>query len=209
MPFYPDRIPDWISGLWSGLFWHGDRRLSRVYLTFDDGPTPGVTDFVLEQLTTYDFKATFFCIGDCVARNKALFHKIESDGHKLGNHTYHHLNAWRSSTTDYLQDVDKAARLIDSKLFRPPYGKINPALAKQLMHKGYTVVMWDVLSGDFDQSRSPVSILKNLKKNTQNGSVIVFHDSLKSEVVLKQVLPLYLRFLKDQEYDAVAIEPGV
>jgi peptidoglycan/xylan/chitin deacetylase (PgdA/CDA1 family) len=198
--WYPDRIPDWFSGLFPGYFWHGDRELKRVYLTFDDGPTPEVTDFVLNQLENCNFKATFFLIGDCVRRNPNLKDKITSAGHTTGNHTYHHLNSWKTSTDEYVDNVVNASKLIDGPLFRPPYGRIKRSAASRLRDLGYRIVLWDVLSGDFDQKRNPKSCLKSLIKNTKNGSVIVFHDSVKAFPILQVILPDYLKWLKQQNF---------
>ncbi len=197
---YPDRIPDWFSNLFSGFLWHGDRQKKSVYLTFDDGPTPVVTDFVLDQLAEYDFKATFFLIGDCVQREQELFQKIRFAGHQVGNHTYNHLNSWKTSTTRYVENVEKASIVIDSRLFRPPYGRITPTAARRLRERNYKIILWDVLSGDFDQWGNPNGCLKALKKNTRSGSIVVFHDSEKAFDTLKKILPEYLEWLRNEGY---------
>jgi peptidoglycan/xylan/chitin deacetylase (PgdA/CDA1 family) len=198
--WYPDRIPDWFSGLIRGYLWHGDRETRSVYVTFDDGPTPEVTSFILNQLEPYEFKATFFLIGDCVQRCPDLKDKIIGAGHSLGNHTYHHLNSWKTATDVYVENVRKASELIDSHLFRPPYGRIKRAAARRLRDLGYQIVLWDVLSADFDQNRSAKSCLQSLIKNTKNGSVIVFHDSIKAFPILQEILPDYLKWLKQQKF---------
>lgn len=194
--WYPDRIPDWISRWFTSYLWHGDRDKNIVYLTFDDGPTPLVTDYVLELLDTYDFKATFFCIGDCVQRHSDIYKRIISSGHGIGNHTMHHINGWTSKTDNYLQDVKQAKTFIVSNLFRPPYGKIKPKATQHIKELGYNIIQWDVISGDFDAKRSAISCLNNLKKNTRNGSIIVFHDSDKAHEKLQVILPEYFEFLK-------------
>ncbi|MGB5982641.1 MAG: polysaccharide deacetylase family protein [Nonlabens sp.] len=205
MRLYPDRIPELIPRLFDGLLWHKDRLQNKVYLTFDDGPTPEVTKFVLDLLRKYDFKATFFCIGDCVQKHPDLFTRILNENHALGNHTYNHLNAWKNSNEEYLDNIDQAAQLIDSRLFRPPYGRITPSLSKSIMEEGYQIIMWDVLSGDFDLNRTSESCLENIVDNTQNGSIIVFHDSLKAQKHLRQILPEYLQFLKDEGFECCKI----
>ncbi len=202
---YPDYIHDWFSGRFPNYYWHGNREERKVYLTFDDGPTPIVTDFVLEQLSQYDFKATFFCIGDKVNQFPKTYEQVKRDGHSIGNHTHHHLNAWKTNRSIYLKDVELCATYVVSKLFRPPYGRITGRITNELIDKGYRIVLWDILSGDFDESRTAASCLENLKKNTRNGSVIVFHDSDKSYKKLKEILPPYLEFLKNNEWKSTSI----
>ncbi|WP_194850322.1 polysaccharide deacetylase family protein [Nonlabens antarcticus] len=200
MRLYPDHIPDWFNKFFAGYFWHGDRETKCVYLTFDDGPSPGVTPFVLEQLAIYNFKATFFLIGDCVQRNPQLTKVLKDAGHAIGNHTFNHLNSWKHSSSSYVSNVDKASNLIESRLFRPPYGRIRKTAAIKLRELGYKIVLWDVLSGDFDRTRSPASCMKSLISNTKNGSVVVFHDSEKAFPILKKVLPEYLNWLRLKGY---------
>lgn len=201
MHWYPDTIKDWFSVLFSRYLWHGSRKNKTVYITFDDGPHPEVTRFVLQELEKHQFRATFFCVGDCVQRHPDVFKEVLQAGHAAGNHTYNHLNSWNTTTSHYINDVDTAHQVIDSKLFRPPYGRIKPSAAKTLRKKGYQIVMWDLLSGDFDTQRTAASCLKNLKKNTRNGSVIVFHDSEKAYEKLQVILPEYFKFLKESGFD--------
>ncbi len=233
MRWYPDRIPDWVSRFFPGYKFHGDRDRYEIFLTFDDGPTPGVTEFVLEQLDKFGFKATFFCIGKNVDENPQLFQKIIDAGHAVGNHTQNHLNGWKVGDEVYRENVTSAAlsdhtsaslsdripdqikdpieeqrpsnRDLRNRLFRPPYGQIKRSQAKKLRQNGFQIIMWDVLSGDFDLSRSPESVLKNLKKNTRPGSIIVFHDSKKAAFTLRRVLPEYLRFLKKKGWQAISL----
>lgn len=205
MTWYPDRIPDWFSSLFNDLIWHKDRNTNAVYITFDDGPTPGVTEFVLETLAVYDFKATFFCIGECVARHPDLFQRIQDEGHSIGNHTYNHLNGWNTQDNIYIKNVDKASKVISSKLFRPPYGRVSLKASEKLRNLGYKIIMWDVLSGDFDSKRDGLSCLNNTKKHTQPGSIIVFHDSIKAEERLKNMFKEYCEFLKQHDYISKAI----
>lgn len=206
MKTYPDHIPSWFSDRFTSFLWHKDRTQPVVYLTFDDGPTPIVTDYVLNLLAQYDFKATFFCIGNRVKKFPELYARLQSEGHAIGNHTYNHLNAWKSTRWHYLRNVDKAAIYINSKLFRPPYGKLSTGKYQHILKRDYTIVLWDVLSGDFDKDRSAASILKNVCLNTKNGSIIVFHDSDKSFEKLKAVLPEYFLFLKQQGFKSAAIQ---
>ena len=200
MRFYPDHIPDWFSNLLPKYVWHGDRNKRTVYLTFDDGPTPMITDFVVEQLAIHDFKATFFLIGDRAQRFPAVKQRLIDAGHHLGNHTHHHLNAWKVDTKEYLDNIAFAKANTSSSLFRPPYGKITPTISKNLRANGYRIILWDVLSGDFDAKRSPYSCLQALKKHTKNGSVVVFHDSEKAFPILKVILPQYLEWLIENGY---------
>ena len=205
MGFYPDRVPDWFSKLFSSYHWHGDREDKKVHLTFDDGPTPEATEFVLRELAKHRFQATFFCIGDQVAKNPEIYDLVQENGHRVGNHSFHHLNAWNTSKDDYLNNVDHCAELVSSNLFRPPYGHITVKTATGLKEKGYKIILWDVLSGDFDPNRTSDSCLKALKKNTRNGSVIVFHDSEKSFEQLQKILPSYLEFLKENGWTSKVI----
>ena len=202
---YPDRISDWFSDRFSSYYWHGNREEKKVYLTFDDGPTPIVTDFVLKELTKFDFKATFFCIGDKIEQFPKIYKQLLEQGHATGNHTQHHLNAWKTSHGKYIKDIETCSRQVNSRLFRPPYGRITGSLTTSLVNNGYKIVLWDLLSGDFDQRRTAASCLENLKKNTRNGSVIVFHDSEKSYDKLQKILPQYLEFLKDQGWKSESI----
>lgn len=198
MKTYPDHIPSWFTDRFTSFLWHKDRTQPVVYLTFDDGPTPEVTTYVLELLKSFNFKATFFCIGDCVKKHPAIYNDVLQKGHAVGNHTHNHLNSWSVLRSRYLRNVDKAARFIESNLFRPPYGKLSYRKYKAILERGYEIVLWDVLSGDFDTNRKPASILENLYANTQNGSIIVFHDSKKCFETLKEVLPAYFSFLKEK-----------
>jgi len=206
MRWYPDTIKDWFSSLFSGYLWHGSRKEKTVFITFDDGPHPEVTPYVLHELHKHEFKATFFCIGDCVKRHTDLYQKLIDSNHAVGNHTFHHLNNWKTATDNYLDDIYKASSIIDSKLFRPPYGRITGKAAKQLRLQGYNIIMWDVLSGDFDKNRTIASCLKNLKRNTKNGSIIVFHDSEKAFEKLKTLLPEYFKFLKENGFKTAVIK---
>ncbi len=171
--------------------WNLSTGKKNIYLTFDDGPLPGITPFVLETLKQYNAKATFFCVGENVQRNEDLFRRVIEEGHAAGNHTFSHLNGWKTSTPAYLADVEACRKLVPSALFRPPYGKLRPAQYKALMKK-YRIVMWNVLSRDYDSNVSAERCLENVIENAGNGSIIVFHDNYKSEKSLRYVLPRVL-----------------
>ena len=183
--------------LWSGQKIEGQK---TVYLTFDDGPIPEVTPWVLQQLKQYEAKATFFCIGKNVKANLDIFHEIEKNGHRVGNHTFNHFNGWKTDFADYLQNVEDCSRLVNSNLFRPPYGRIKRKQAKALQQKGFQIVMWSVLSGDFDENLSKEKCLENVLKYVKDGDIVVFHDSVKAFRLLKYVLPRVLQELKERGF---------
>lgn len=163
-----------------------------IYLTFDDGPIPAVTEFVLDILKKYnEIKATFFCIGKNIEQNPGIYQRILNEGHSTGNHTYQHVNGWKTPTREYIREVAMCNRFVDSRLFRPPYGKLK---LPQLRHlsKSYEIIMWDVLSYDWVHTISPDDVLKNAADNSTNGSIVVFHDSLKAEKNLFYALPRFI-----------------
>ncbi|WP_340200447.1 polysaccharide deacetylase family protein [Ascidiimonas sp. W6] len=192
----PAKTPKLLKYFFRNRIWNYTKGKQQVFLTFDDGPTPGVTDWVLDVLNQYNAKATFFCIGKNVQAHKELYNRILSEGHTLGNHTNNHLNGWKTKTTDYIKNVDKAAEEIDSNLFRPPYGKMGFKQAALLAKKGYKIIMWDVLAMDWDKNLTPDTCYQNVINNTEDGSIIVFHDSLKASKNLKAILPEILKNLK-------------
>lgn len=161
------------------LTWEAKTKEKNLYLTFDDGPTPGITDNILNILETYNAKATFFCIGEMVKNHPRLYASILDAGHSTGNHTFSHLNGWKTGTKKYLSDINEASVLINSKLFRPPFGKITPAQVLKL-RKHYKIVMWSLLSNDFDENISKEIDIDNLINHSTPGSIIVFHDSEKA-----------------------------
>ena len=165
--------------VYPSLVWDMPSDENRIYLTFDDGPHPDITVSVLELLEKYNAKATFFCVGENVHKFPETFKNIKSHGHSVGNHTYNHLNGWKTNNNDYFANVEKANKIIGTNLFRPPYGRIRPAQIKQLK-QNYKIIMWSVLSYDFDARVSRESCLENSIKNSRPGSIIVFHDSEKS-----------------------------
>lgn len=175
----------------------GEQR--EVYLTFDDGPTPVVTPWVLNQLSLTNAKATFFCLGRNVDKYPDLYRQILEEGHSVGNHSYSHLKGFRSSVRRYLDDIRLASGLIDSKLFRPPYGRILPGQVKAVL-KEYDIIMWDVLSIDYNSGLSGERVYQNVVKHVKEGSIIVFHDSEKASDNLYQALPRTLEFLREEGY---------
>ncbi len=164
-----------------------------LYLTFDDGPIPEVTPWVLQQLKKYQAQATFFCLGKNIEKHPEILQQVKEEGHQIGNHTFHHLKGWEVTTEEYLQDVIQFEKLgYSTAYFRPPYGKCTSAQAKAIIQKGYKIVMWDVISEDYDQNLSPEHCLQTVLSQVKNGSIIIFHDSLKAEKNLRQVLPKVL-----------------
>jgi peptidoglycan/xylan/chitin deacetylase (PgdA/CDA1 family) len=200
--FYIAKTPGWVRKFFSGSIWDVNEPEKSIYLSFDDGPHPVITPFVLDELKKYNALATFFCIGKNVVENPLIFSRIQDEGHAVGNHTYDHLNGWKTSETEYLQNIAKAAKYIDSHLFRPPYGRIKATQHKALgkLDKPLKVVMWSVLSGDFDVNITPEKCCENVLKNAESGSVIVFHDSEKAYERLRYALPLVLEYFSGKGY---------
>lgn len=206
MKLYTVKTPKLIQQFFASYLWRFSVSKKIVYLTFDDGPIPEVTDFVLTTLKNYNAKATFFCIGDNVRKHPTVFQNIINQGHAIGNHTFNHLKGWKTSTKNYIENVEKAEEYINSKLFRPPYGKIKKLQAKALEKRGYTIVMWDVISADFDQNISNEKCLINVIKNATNGSIIVFHDSIKAKERLEFALPKVLDYFSRKGFEFKAIK---
>lgn len=200
---FPASPPILLKKVLGGLVWNIPTKAKKIYLTFDDGPIPEVTPFVLQTLKRYNAKATFFCIGDNVLKHPDLFNTIISEGHQIGNHTQHHLGAWKVTRKEYLQNIVQASESLcqshkidlpknEKKLFRPPYGKITPRLIRSIKKLGYTIIMWDVLSFDWRQDQKAEWCLETVLKNTKPGSIIVFHDSEKAFQNMSYVLPKVL-----------------
>lgn len=179
-----------------------------VYLTFDDGPIPEITPWVLSELKKHQVQATFFCIGENIKKNPEIFQTIVSEGHTIGNHTYNHLNGWKTTTAMYLANAILCEETIQKNsncnqkltLFRPPYGKIKASQSRKLRRLGYTIIMWDILSADFDANVSQEQCLENVLSNIRPGSILVFHDSLKAYKNLAYVLPKTLMYLKKNNF---------
>ncbi len=180
--------------------WRIKKRTSRVvFLTFDDGPIPEVTPWVLDLLDLHGIKATFFLVGDNVRRYPELLDEIKRRGHSYGNHTMHHLQGFKVHSRRYLRDITQANELIDSPLFRPPHGLIRWSQAK-VIKEHYNMVMYDLVTRDYSRKLGPGQVLRNVKQYTRNGSIIVFHDSLKAERNLRAVLPQAIEWLKEKGY---------
>ncbi len=194
-----------IKMLFRNFVWDVPTREKVVYLTFDDGPIPEITEWVLLQLEAHQAKATFFCIGNNINNNPNIFKKLIDGKHGIGNHTNNHLNGWKTATEDYLENVkqcelEMAKHQFSTKLFRPPYGNIKPSQSKKLRDNGYKIIMWDILSVDYDVEVTPEKCLENVLKNVTPGSIIIFHDSVKAFRNLEYVLPKTLDFLKENGY---------
>ena len=202
---YLYKTPQLLKWYYPSLIWDFTTAEKCVYLTFDDGPTKEYTLWILEELEKYNAKATFFCIGKNVERNSDEFESIVNKGHSVGNHTYNHINGCNNSLLSYLRDVRKCETIFKSTLFRPPHGRMSNKQSAALT-KEYKVIMWDVLSGDFDTSLSGEECAEAVIDNTTNGSIIVFHDSIKAAGRLKIALPIVLGTLAVQGYTFKAIE---
>ena len=212
MKLYITKTPKSIQRIFSKYLWRFSSDKKEIYLTFDDGPTPEITHFVLEQLKKFEAKATFFLIGKNVTNHPELYQQILNENHTVGNHTNNHLNGFKTKTKEYLKNVLEAENVIWStnkksatKLFRPPYGRIKSKQAKEIQKLGYKIIMWSVLSADFDVTISKEKCLQNVLKNTQNGSIIVFHDSVKASEKLTYVLPKVLEFYTEKGFTFKAI----
>jgi peptidoglycan/xylan/chitin deacetylase (PgdA/CDA1 family) len=197
--------PRYLQLLYPNATWNFSRLEKVLYLTFDDGPIPDITPKVLALLDEYDAKATFFCIGENVIKHPEIFSDILKHGHQIGNHTYHHKNAWKVSYEEYILDIEKAAPIINSQLFRPPYGKLTPRSLWHL-HKNYKLIMWDVISCDFDVLVDKYTVLSNVLNNATNGSIIVMHDSLKASENMLYALPRILEHFDKQGFIFRAIQ---
>jgi len=224
---YLVKTPKLVQRIFPKRVWAFPSKTKTVYLTFDDGPIPEVTPWVLSLLKKHKARATFFCIGDNVGKHPDVFKTILSEGHTFGNHTFHHVNGKNTALENYVEDVIKAEKMMTSvsstfeiacqtpstshqspvtKLFRPPYGRLNGKQAQRLRGLGYKIMMWDVLSADFDQQISEEKCLQNVLKNIQPGSIVIFHDSLKAEKNLRYALPKVLEYCDSQHWKCAAID---
>ena len=202
--FYFVKTPGWLKKIYHSYIWSIPGNDKILYLTFDDGPHPEATPFVLKELKKHNALATFFCIGKNVVSYPAIYKQLINEGHSVGNHTYNHLNGWKTGNDDYLKDIALASHEIDSDLFRPPYGRITAFQAKNLKSamngKEPKVIMWDVLSGDFDIDCTPQQCLANVLLATISGSIIIFHDSEKAFPKLAYTLPRILNYFSEKGY---------
>lgn len=192
--------PYWLRLLGgSGLTWEMRSKAKELYLTFDDGPNPDTSPFILELLQKYDVKATFFCVGDNVEKHPQHYQNILDAGHAVGNHGYNHLMGWKTPTKDYLEDVEKCRQVVDSTLFRPPYGKMSKGQQK-VLKKDYKIIMWTVLSRDFDAGVDRETCLRKSLHYTHPGAIVLFHDSSKAFEKVQWVLPRYLKATLESGY---------
>lgn len=205
---YLIKTPQFIQNLFPNFTWKVPTTDKRLYLTFDDGPNPDITPWVLEQLAAYDAQATFFCVGKNVEQHPETFQQILDAGHSVGNHSYDHLNGWTAENIPYFHNVRRCARLVQSELFRPPYGRLKPKQA-QFLQRHYEIVMWDVMSGDFDASVSEEQCLANVINHAKQGSIVVFHDNDKAKEKLKFVLPKVLAHFHALGYSFQSIEASL
>jgi len=204
-----------IKKVYSKYIWDIPNVDHKIYLTFDDGPTPEITEWVLEVLENHQAKATFFCIGNNIKKNPDVYAKVIKYGHSIGNHTFNHLNGWKTATNNYIENVNLCHKELEDRrwkmeaqnlksktwnLFRPPYGKIKLSQSIKLRKLGYKIIMWDVLSADFDTKITPKKCLENVLENVKPGSIIVFHDSIKAFPNLEYTLPRALKFWKEKGY---------
>jgi peptidoglycan/xylan/chitin deacetylase (PgdA/CDA1 family) len=185
------KTPKVIQNLFPNFTWKVPTDEKVLYLTFDDGPNPNVTPWILEQLAAYNAKATFFCIGEQVEKHPEIFQQVIDANHSVGNHTFNHLSGWSSDNIPFFHNTRRCARLVNSSLFRPPYGRMKPKQV-QFLQRHYRIIMWDVMSGDFDHRISNDKCLSNVVNNAEEGSIVVFHDSIKSKEKLQFVLPKVL-----------------
>ena len=210
MKIIPAKTPGFVKTLFPNFIWNIDTNNKELYLTFDDGPTPEITNWVLQNLAEYDAKATFFCIGNNIERHPEIFQNIIAEGHSIGNHTYNHLKGWKHKAKDYVKDVTETDKLMtslsmSSNLFRPPYGKFKNKQSKKLLELGYKVILWDVLSYDWDKSITEEACFNNVISAAKEGSIVVFHDSVKASRNLMYVLPKVLEYYAEKGYEFKAL----
>ncbi len=225
MKIIPAKTPGFVKALFPKFVWNINTTKKELYLTFDDGPTPEITEWVLQTLKEYDAKATFFCIGKNIESNSNIFQTIIKDGHSVGNHTYQHSKGWKTKTKAYINEVEFTDSVINFqlqnskleilstlkplKLFRPPYGKFKSKQSTKLQKLGYKIIMWDVLSYDWDKSVSEETCLNNIISKAKEGSIIVFHDSVKASRNLKYALPKVLEVYGNKGYEFKAISKSI
>ena len=208
MKITPTKTPFVVKKMFPDYVWEISTNQKELYLTFDDGPTPEITHWVLDCLKHYQAKATFFCVGENVKKHPELFQSLLDHGHSIGNHTNNHIKGWKTKTKEYLENVREAQETINNhllqssnnNLFRPPYGQISPKQGKKLIGNGYKVVMWDVLSFDWDKSVSNQECFNYVTSKSKNGSIVVFHDSVKASNNMKYTLPKVLEYYTEKGF---------
>ncbi|WP_194766963.1 polysaccharide deacetylase family protein [Tamlana sp. I1] len=210
MTLIPTKTPLVAKKMFPNYIWDIPTNEKILYLTFDDGPTPSITNWTLDILKKHEAKATFFCIGNNIEKHPDIFQNILNDGHTIGNHTYNHVKGWKTKTEDYLEEVSKTQKIIEiatrhvplatHTLFRPPYGQISRKQGQNLIELGYKIIMWDILSFDWEASISEENCLQNVIKKATNGSIIVFHDSVKASKNMQYALPKVLEHFSKEGF---------
>jgi peptidoglycan/xylan/chitin deacetylase (PgdA/CDA1 family) len=195
------QIPALLPKLFPHWIWRGSKDHKTIFLTFDDGPHPEITPWVLKTLESYEAKATFFCVGENAQKYPHIIQLIKDQGHEIGNHTHNHLKGWQYSKQQYIDNIIKATEWLPGNLFRPPYGRIRFSQANRLRKMGLKIVMWSLLSCDYDPKLNREYSLKKMIKHSKNGSIVVFHDSEKAFENLKFLLPRYLEFLTQNGFE--------
>ncbi len=191
--------PKIVRSAFSSFTWELPNEQNKIYLTFDDGPTPHQSLWIIKTLKQFNAKATFFCVGNNVEKYPQIYNQFTEDNHSVGNHTFNHLNGFKTNYTDYINNFIKADKIIDSKLFRPPYGRIKKSQAKEILNSK-RIIMWNVLSLDYNNKISPQQCFENIKRHTKSGSIIVFHDNQKAEKNMKYALQKTLEYYSDKNY---------
>lgn len=195
-----EQMPDIVRLLYPTVLWRKDKDKKVIYLTFDDGPTEEITHWILETLDEFGVKATFFCIGNNAEKHPEIVDEIRQNGHLVGIHGYSHVRGLYKKQKEYFNDIKKSESIIKSKIFRPSHGRIYPSQVKKLNELGYKVVLWDVITRDYDPNLKEEQVLKIAKKYTRNGSIVVFHDSLKAEKNMKYAFPLAVKYWLENGY---------
>lgn len=199
------QFPTWLQRLYTGVVWRKDSSSKVVYLTFDDGPIPECTPAVLDILARYGVKASFFMVAANAERYPELLMRVRSEGHTVGNHTYHHMRGNQSCIQNYVADALRGESVLATKLFRPPHGRMRYSQKNAMLAAGYTIYLWDVLTHDYNPRYSVEKILSVVKRYTRNGSIIVMHDSIKSRDRMLKVLPLVIEWLQSEGYQLEAL----
>jgi len=210
MTFTPIKTPLVAKKMFPNYIWDMPSSDQAIYLTFDDGPTPEITNWTLKTLKEFNAQATFFCIGKNIEKHPDIFQNIIDEGHAIGNHTYNHLKGWKTKSTDYLENVFQAQKIIENytlnsefkiqNFFRPPYGQITPKQGKKIMALGYKIIMWDVLSFDWDKQITPETCYNNVISKAKDGSIVVFHDSVKASQNMQYALPKMLEYFSEKGF---------
>ncbi len=185
--------------LYGKALWNFSRKEPGIYLTFDDGPVPGLTEWVLDELKHFNVHATFFCVGENILKHPALFDRIKNEGHTVANHSMTHVRGFKSNLQNYIDEAETCRKLVQNNLFRPPYGQLKRSQYRALLDRGFRIVLWDVISYDYEQI-SEKRVAANVLKNTKNGSIVLFHDNVKAEKNLKHALPLFLQHFSKQGF---------